>query len=1028
MSQTSNLTLETETSRDHFSMDTLIASASEAALTMSHSESTLADQPSTPPSLYTNSMVTIRLSDSTIVPPEDCAIEDSPVETSMCEEDTAADDTDQNEPYPAGQEIQDSPESISTEANILEAELKLFHRMHRMSTVSMPSIAEEGDPARETRSIRSRSDSSGTLSSAGSTHVDWEELDKSEEAAPRDEGSDESTAFLLARLEQENDALATDPKAAVSRTARSRTNSRPLSIQKLKKLVNESATPSLRYSVFPEPPPMTELEFWAALVSNYPTTAQRLPTLTSNKIRNGIPPPLRGVVWTSIAAARDQLLEEEYTRLSIETSPYENLIAKDIGRSFPNVEMFKDPAGEGQQMLAKVLIAFSNYDKKIGYCQGLGFVAGPLLMHMADKDAFCVLVRLMEHYDLRSCFLPDLSGLHLRIYQFQHLLKQHLPTLTIHLEGLQVEPLYVSQWFLSFFAVTCPLPMLLRIYDVILTEGASETLMRVALSLMRRNDKKIKACSEFEDVMHLLLSRELWDTYNCNADELVNDFVGLTGLVTRESLEALEKSFKDSPNDDPHSKIGDAPGVQAAASGFLGRFWAGSSSSNKTTSPTSNLGVTAPSRPASFLRRTPSKQSMASTLNSIETVDSLATKASTEATTMSRNPSADCTASKTMHTSTSTVPSTLSLSHPDKDLHSQIEDLLTALSDMQREQNVLADELQREREEREEDRAIVCRFFLRSKQPAEPHPVKDSEMDPTEQLENTSSPGEVKHFDPDHASLADLEERFQPSTVKRSSIAQTKYELREDIRTWKDQYEIEATRSVDLLRQLADQEAENARVLDQFREVRSRMQESQKDKQKLQKTIEELKGRKTSSVDSVADVCTLTDTGESRMLAAGGLRDFKLGRAGSVPSLTAPLPAFSKRSSSLGLQAVLATADHKPLADEALLLELVNAKTAEAIARQELEEVKGKLDSLKRMIGAASPSSPLNGHRPSPSEPCVARAVRNNGPPSTGISASRAGQEFLKVATPSPSGSGFFSGWRRTTPTQSTNAGSPGTG
>lgn len=102
---------------------------------------------------------------------------------------------------------------------------------------------------------------------------------------------------------------------------------------------------------------------------------------------------MRGVVWTSIAGARDQLLEEEYIRLSTETSPYENLIAKDIGRSFPNVEMFKDPAGEGQQMLAKVLIAFSNYDKKIGYCQGLGFVAGPLLMHMADKDAFCVLVR-----------------------------------------------------------------------------------------------------------------------------------------------------------------------------------------------------------------------------------------------------------------------------------------------------------------------------------------------------------------------------------------------------------------------------------------------------------------------------------------------------------------------------------------------------------------------------------------------------------------------------------------------------------
>lgn len=138
---------------------------------------------------------------------------------------------------------------------------------------------------------------------------------------------------------------------------------------------------------------MTELEFWSALVSNYPQTAQRLPTLTSNKIRNGVPSPLRGVVWISIAGARDAFLEDEYDRLCGESSPYEKLIGKDIGRSYPGVNMFRDPDGEGQKMLGKVLNAFSLWDQEIGYCQGLGFVVGPLLMHMGDKEAFCVLLR-----------------------------------------------------------------------------------------------------------------------------------------------------------------------------------------------------------------------------------------------------------------------------------------------------------------------------------------------------------------------------------------------------------------------------------------------------------------------------------------------------------------------------------------------------------------------------------------------------------------------------------------------------------
>lgn len=95
----------------------------------------------------------------------------------------------------------------------------------------------------------------------------------------------------------------------------------------------------------------------------------------------------------SMSGARDPLLEEQYQRLLEESSPYEKLIGKDIGRSFPGVEMFREPGGEGQRKLGCVLKCFSLYDQKIGYCQGLGFLVGPLLMHLEEKEAFCVLVR-----------------------------------------------------------------------------------------------------------------------------------------------------------------------------------------------------------------------------------------------------------------------------------------------------------------------------------------------------------------------------------------------------------------------------------------------------------------------------------------------------------------------------------------------------------------------------------------------------------------------------------------------------------
>ena len=61
----------------------------------------------------------------------------------------------------------------------------------RGSGASSISIAEEQQTEIRLSDPRSQSRSRGSFSSMGSAHVDWDQLDKSEEQAPRDEGSDE---------------------------------------------------------------------------------------------------------------------------------------------------------------------------------------------------------------------------------------------------------------------------------------------------------------------------------------------------------------------------------------------------------------------------------------------------------------------------------------------------------------------------------------------------------------------------------------------------------------------------------------------------------------------------------------------------------------------------------------------------------------------------------------------------------------------------------------------------------------------
>ncbi len=130
-------------------------------------------------SLPTDSMVTVRLSDATISPSmiDASTHEEAVVDVPNYEEDCA---------------LEEEDSIMGRERNSVSfcEDLNYMERAHRASTASMPSILEE-TLGSTSSTLRSRSDSSGTLSSAGSAHVDWEELEKSEEQAPRAEGSDE---------------------------------------------------------------------------------------------------------------------------------------------------------------------------------------------------------------------------------------------------------------------------------------------------------------------------------------------------------------------------------------------------------------------------------------------------------------------------------------------------------------------------------------------------------------------------------------------------------------------------------------------------------------------------------------------------------------------------------------------------------------------------------------------------------------------------------------------------------------------
>ena len=75
------------------------------------------------------------------------------------------------------------------------------------------------------------------------------------------------------------------------------------------------------------------------------------------------------------------------------------------------------------------------------------------LTQMPDEEAFCVFVRLMRSYNLRTIYLPEMPGLQLRLYQFDRLVEELLPVLYAHFlrQGVK-SSMYCSQWFLTMFS------------------------------------------------------------------------------------------------------------------------------------------------------------------------------------------------------------------------------------------------------------------------------------------------------------------------------------------------------------------------------------------------------------------------------------------------------------------------------------------------------------------------------------------------------------------------------------------------
>ncbi|KAK9369178.1 hypothetical protein V1509DRAFT_621365 [Lipomyces kononenkoae] len=268
-------------------------------------------------------------------------------------------------------------------------------------------------------------------------------------------------------------------------------------------------------------------------------------------IRKGIPAAWRGSAWFWYARGYDYLRDNYglYDRLwqqGMSSPPPDlELIERDLHRTFPDNIHFRNadwqngsvPSTPGSaassksntsgrrqsnvpempivQALRRVLLAFSLYVPKTGYCQSLNFVAGLLLLFMDEEKAFWMLVIITQKY-LPGMHEINLEGANVDQGVLMMCVKESLPRvwskIGAGLDGFHQDEMIMrlppitlctAAWFMSGFIGVLPIESVLRVWDCFFYDD-SKVFFRIALTIFKLGESQIDGMRDPMEVFQVV--------------------------------------------------------------------------------------------------------------------------------------------------------------------------------------------------------------------------------------------------------------------------------------------------------------------------------------------------------------------------------------------------------------------------------------------------------------------------------------------------------------------------------------------
>lgn len=103
-------------------------------------------------------------------------------------------------------------------------------------------------------------------------------------------------------------------------------------------------------------------------------------------------------------------------------SELEEIINMDVNRSF------KDNPLVPSQVLKNLLKTYAFYNPEVGYCQGMNYIAGTIVLQIQDEEtSFRCLAALIKKFNMTNNFIEDMPRLKQFFYQLDRLTGLMIP-------------------------------------------------------------------------------------------------------------------------------------------------------------------------------------------------------------------------------------------------------------------------------------------------------------------------------------------------------------------------------------------------------------------------------------------------------------------------------------------------------------------------------------------------------------------------------------------------------------------------